>query len=117
LKTAGINFDELKPHGIDHDTFAEHLFTSGTTPILLGLVLNQELVWITYRGTFDLGYLLKLASGEVLPATESEFLNKLQVYFPHYYDIKYMLKDIPEIPYANLSSTASILKVNLTHQN
>jgi len=90
------------------NTYSHQVFPA----ILLGLVLNQELIWITYRGTFDLGYLLKLACGEVLPATEPEFLDKLQVYFPHYYDIKYMLKDIPEVPYANLSNTASILKVN-----
>lgn len=74
-------------------------------------MLNPELVWITYRGTFDLGYLLKLACGEVLPPTEAEFVERLKVYFPNYYDIKYMLKDVPEIPYANLSNTASMLKV------
>jgi len=77
----------------------------------LGLVLNNDLSWITYRGTFDLGYILKIAEGEKLPPTEAGFYEKLAMYFPHFYDIKCMLKDISSLPPGTLNSIASFLNV------
>ncbi len=74
-------------------------------------MLNPDLMWVTYRGTFDMGYMLKAATSERLPDTESGFLDRLQTYFPHFYDIKCMLRDT-DLPTASLSSTATLLNVS-----
>ncbi len=115
LKSAGIDFDELRTRGIDGGLFAEHLFTAGisgkTNCDCAGLVLNADLRWVTYRGTFDMGYMLRAAMSEKLPDTESGFFDKLQVYFPNFCDIKCMLRDI-DIPTLSLNSTATFLNVS-----
>ena len=56
-------------------------------------MLNEELEWISFHGTYDFAYFLKLVTCEKLPDNETEFQNKLKTYFPHYYDVKYLLKD------------------------
>jgi CCR4-NOT transcription complex subunit 7/8 len=74
-------------------------------------MLNSDLVWITYRGTFDMGYMLKLATSEELPDTEAGFFEKLQTYFPHFYDIKCMLCQL-DLSATSLNSTATLLNVD-----
>lgn len=119
LTTAGIDFGKLKKEGIHPNTFAEHLFSSGIciTLVSLGLVLNEDLTWVTYRGTYDLFYLLKLATSQPLPESFPAGMDCLNKYFPHFFDIKCMLQDLP-IPEGSLSSIANYLKVSiLSNQN
>lgn len=71
----------------------------------LGLALNEELEWISFQGNYDFAYFLKLVTCEELPDTKLEFQNKLQIYFPHYYDVKCLLKD------ANITS-GSLSKIS-----
>ena len=87
LENAGIDFEKLKKFGINHNKFAEYLITSG-------LVLNPETSWVCFQGAYDFGYLLKLLINEPLPETEIEFIKLLNIYFPNYYDIRVMTKDI-----------------------
>ena len=70
LEEAGLNFYELERNGIPHETFAEYIFTSG-------LILNPNLKWVAFNSAFDFGYLLKMISGEALPDSEKEFLEKV----------------------------------------
>ena len=86
LKNSGINFKKLKKNGINHKIFAEYLMTSG-------LVLNPDIYWISYHGSYDFGYLLKLLINESLPNTENEFIKLSNIYFNNYYDVKLLLKD------------------------
>ena len=86
LKNSGINFEKLKKRGIKHKIFAENLITSG-------LVLNPDIYWISYHGSYDFGYLLKLITNENIPLTEEEFNNKLSLYFHNYFDVKILVKD------------------------
>ena len=86
LKNSGINFKKLKKDGINHKIFAEYLMTSG-------LVLNPDIYWISYHGSYDFGYLLKLLINESLPNTENEFIKLSNIYFNNYYDVKLLLKD------------------------
>ena len=87
LKKSGINFEKLKKNGIKHKIFAEYLMTSG-------LVLNPDIYWISFHGSYDFGYLLKLLTNESLPILEDEFIKKLILYFPNYYDVKILIKDL-----------------------
>ena len=87
LKKSGINFEKLKKNGINKNKFAASLMTSG-------LVLNSDVYWISYHGSYDFGYLLSLLSNENLPENEEEYIKILGVYFPNFYDVKMLVKDL-----------------------
>ncbi len=53
LKEAGIDFDVLLKEGIDVMVFSDLLMSSG-------LVINPNVYWITFHGTYDFSYLLKV---------------------------------------------------------
>jgi CCR4-NOT transcription complex subunit 7/8 len=86
LKKAGIDFSKLLKNGIEHKEFASYLITSG-------LVLNPDIHWICFQGSYDFGYLLRLLINEPLPEKENEFIELLNIYFPNYYDIRMLAKD------------------------
>ena len=87
LKKSGIDFKKLKTDGIKKNKFAETIMTSG-------LVLNPDVHWISYHGSYDFGYLLRLLLNESLPKDEEEFIKTLGIYFPNFYDIKMIIKDL-----------------------
>ena len=84
LSNSGIDFNLLKKKGIPHLIFAEYFLTSG-------LVLNEEITWISFNGLSDFGYLLRLCLNYDLPETVDNFINTLETYFPNYYDIKILV--------------------------
>ena len=107
LKSSGINFEKLKKKGIKQNVFAEHLMTSG-------LVLNPDIYWISYHGSYDFGYLLKLLTNENIPKTEDEFIKQLSLYFNNYYDVKILVKDLDY--YFNGGLNKLIYKLGVTRK-
>mmetsp|Transcript_73527 Transcript_73527/g.148088 ORF Transcript_73527/g.148088 Transcript_73527/m.148088 type:complete len:309 (-) Transcript_73527:227-1153(-) len=87
LKDAGIDFNLHETEGIDVQYFGEVMITSG-------LVLVDEVKWVSFHSGYDFGYLLKLLTCTALPAKEEDFFDLLRLYFPYIFDIKYMIKDI-----------------------
>jgi CCR4-NOT transcription complex subunit 7/8 len=85
LTKSGINFAEHERNGIAPNDFAELLTSSG-------LVLNDEIKWISFHGGYDFGYLLKVLTASDLPTSESEFFELLELYFPQKYDMKYLMR-------------------------
>ncbi len=69
--------------------------------------MNSEIDWISFHGAYDFAYFLKLVTCERLPDSVAEFQAKLKVYFPHCYDVKYLLKD-------SNAATGSLSKVAAT---
>lgn len=61
--------------GIDPLEFGAWLITSG-------LVMNDEVKWISFHSYYDFGYLIKLLTQEEIPQAESEFFEMLKLYFP-----------------------------------
>ena len=51
LENCGINFNKLKKEGIPYELFGEYLLNSG-------MVLNENLTWISFNGLSDFAYLL-----------------------------------------------------------
>jgi len=76
-----------------------------------GLVLNEEIKWVTFHGGFDFAYLLRMATGVPLPESDESFYNILNTYFPSFYDVKYMTKEIDTLKLGGLSKLASDLNV------
>ena len=85
LEECGINFGKLKKKGIKHNIFAQYFMISN-------LVLNPDICWVSFQGSYDFGYLLKLLLNMDLPQREDEFINMLNLYFINYYDIRIFTK-------------------------
>ena len=85
LERSGIDFTQLKMNGITMEKFGEHLMTSG-------LVLNENVYFISFHGCYDFAYLLKILTNQSLPETEIKFFDTLITYFPNYYDIRYIVR-------------------------
>lgn len=112
LKEAGIKFEDLAEHGIDHMVFGDYLMSSG-------LVINSEVRWITFHGCYDFAYLIKLLLNEPLPTASSEFTKYLQHLFPKIYDVKVLISDFQEMKNDSLSKLAMKLdlkRTGITHQ-
>ena len=87
LKSSGINFTKFEALGVDVNRFGELMMMSG-------LVLNEEVKWVSFHSSYDFGYLLKTLTCKELPLDESAFLDILHTYFPCIYDVKVLLKNI-----------------------
>merc|ERR1719163_2335159 len=85
LERSGLNFAEHEERGIDPIYFAELLISSGC-------VLNDDVKWISFHSGYDFGYLMKLLTCKPLALDEDEFFSDLKLYFPQFYDIKYLMK-------------------------
>ncbi|KAM0745782.1 CAF1-domain-containing protein [Meredithblackwellia eburnea MCA 4105] len=85
LTKSGINFSRHDSHGIPVEDFGELLIASG-------LVLEDNVEWVSFHSGYDFGYLLKIVSCSPLPSTESEFFELLRIWFPRIWDIKYLMK-------------------------
>lgn len=86
LANSGINFENHAKFGIDPNVFAEHIISSG-------LILNDNIRWITFHSGYDFGYLLKILTCQNLPTEEKQFFELLSIYFPKLYDIKYLIRN------------------------
>ena len=80
LTKSGINFKRHQEYGIDVESFGELLISSG-------LVLLDDVKWISFHSGYDFGYLLKLVSCAPLPPNEADFFELLKLWFPCIYDI------------------------------
>ncbi|KAL8428573.1 hypothetical protein ACSSS7_007163 [Eimeria intestinalis] len=102
LKQSGIDFDKQQKKGVEVHDFGELIMNSG-------LVMNEDVKWISFHGCYDFGYLLKLLTCEALPDSENAFFELVQDFFPSLYDIKFLLRDLPTF---NLSQGSSLQKVS-----
>ncbi|EEH46524.2 CCR4-NOT core DEDD family RNase subunit POP2 [Paracoccidioides brasiliensis Pb18] len=85
LAKAGIDFAMHEKNGIDPHDFGALLMTSG-------LVLVDDVHWISFHSGYDFGYLMKIMLCKPLPDGEQEFHKLLTIFFPSLYDIKYLMK-------------------------
>ncbi|CAN8305614.1 unnamed protein product [Cochlearia groenlandica] len=83
LQDSRIDFDKFKTHGVESNRFAELLQGSG-------VVRNGLVQWVMFHCGADLGYLVKILTGENLPERRSEFLELVKRFFPRVYDVKHI---------------------------
>jgi len=85
LSKAGIAFDRHETNGIDPQEFGALLISSG-------LVLDEDVHWISFHSGYDFAYLMKMMIFKPLPDDEKEFHDLVTKFFPSLYDIKFILK-------------------------
>jgi len=111
LTNSGINFDQLEQMGIPFELFGEYLISSG-------LIVNEDLHWVSFHGTYDFAYFLKYATNLLLPDNEIEFFEELEIYFPNYYDIRYLVRFNEEFrgSLSKLGQELNVSRYGTTHQ-
>ena len=112
LKNSGIDFENLKNNGIDFKDFAKELLNSS-------LILNPDVKWISFQGSYDFAYLLNLVYNEGFPKNEKKFIETLTLYFPEYYDVRMLVKDTEKYFYGGLNKliyTLGIERKGINHQ-
>jgi CCR4-NOT transcription complex subunit 7/8 len=112
LQEAGIGFEELAEKGIDPLQFADGLTSSG-------LILNEEVQWVTFHGAFDFAYLIKVLTNGQLPATLEKFKTVLKLYFPSVADIKVIMKEVQDLKsgaLAKLARDLDLKRIGTMHQ-
>jgi len=103
LIRSGIDFSKNEKEGIDVSDFGELIMSSG-------IVLNDDVKWISFHSGYDFGYLLKVLTCKPLPSEESEFFESIRTYFPCIYDIKYLMKSCKNLK-GGLNDLADDLKI------
>lgn len=107
LQNSGLQFREHEEHGIEPLEFAELLMSSGNNTetfikqnekkiiysnsmiiLITGIVLMDDINWLSFHSGYDFGYLLKLLTDQNLPQEENDFFDSLRLYFPTVYDVK-----------------------------
>ncbi|KAL8696079.1 MAG: hypothetical protein Q9224_002983 [Gallowayella concinna] len=109
LATAGLDLEQHEKQGIDPSDFGAVLISSG-------LVMYDDVRWISFHSGYDFGYLVKLMLCKPLPEDETAYRRLLGIFFPAIYDIKYMIKHAQRYGTANdvaLTHTANTILQNL----
>jgi len=111
LERSGIDFRRHEEEGIDVNRFAELLMTSG-------LVLMDNVHWLTFHSGYDFGYLTKLLTCVALPESESDFFDLFHTYFPCVYDLKYMMRTNDQLNggLSKLANHLNVARVGTEHQ-
>ena len=111
LRQSGINFERFKKEGIDMYDFAPLFFASG-------LVMNERIIWVTFQCGYDLAYLMKLVTAQPMPKQESEYSKAVRIYFPHYYDLRYIMQQTIESvgSLQDLATHLGVVRYGPTHQ-
>ncbi|CAN4098428.1 unnamed protein product [Withania somnifera] len=111
LRQSGIDFKKNIENGIDAKRFGEILMSSG-------IVLNDNVCWVTFHSGYDFGYLLKILTCQDLPDTQTGFFNLINMYFPVLYDVKHLMKFCNSL-HGGLNKLAELLeveRVGICHQ-
>jgi len=103
LQNSGIQFDRHEKEGIEPVQFAELLLVSG-------IVLLENVKWLSFHSGYDFGYLIGLLTNVNLPECENEFFETLKLYFPNIYDVKYLMKSCKNLK-GGLQEVADTLEV------
>lgn len=103
LSQSGIDLVRNNEKGIESKRFGELLMSSG-------IVLNDNVYWVTFHSGYDFGYLLKLLTCRNLPDEQASFFTLINVYFPVVYDIKHLMKFCNSL-HGGLNKLAELLEV------
>lgn len=85
-----------------------------------GLVLNEDVRWICFHGSYDFAYLIKILCSRPLKDTNpNDFFYFLSKYFPYIYDVKVLLRNVHCIKgggLQKLANTLNVKRIGMNHQ-
>jgi CCR4-NOT transcription complex subunit 7/8 len=85
LKSSGVDVARLATQGINAHDFASVLMSSG-------LVLDDTVTWVSFHGGYDFAFLVSALTAKDMPDVEQLYRDTQTLYFPHIYDVKYLIK-------------------------
>eukprot|EP00163_Fabomonas_tropica_P014824 TRINITY_DN2695_c0_g1_i1.p1 TRINITY_DN2695_c0_g1~~TRINITY_DN2695_c0_g1_i1.p1 ORF type:complete len:198 (+),score=46.44 TRINITY_DN2695_c0_g1_i1:247-840(+) len=111
LTKAGVDFSKHSKNGIPLEQLGELLLTSG-------VVLSDNVRWISFRGGYDFAYLIKVLSCQPLPTEEAQFFELVRLYCPAVYDVKALMKSCDQLKggLVQLADHLGIERVGPVHQ-
>lgn len=111
LTHSGIDFKKHELKGIDVSYFGELLTVSG-------IVLSEDVKWISFHSGYDFGYLLKVLTFNPLPVDETNFFSILKIFFPSIYDIKYLMKGLKTLKggLQDIADELGVARIGPQHQ-
>ena len=111
LTHSGIDVRRNEANGIDVDDFGELLISSG-------LVLMGNVRWTSFHSGYDFGYLLKILTCNPLPTEETEFFELLNIFFPCFYDIKFLMKSCKNLKggLQDVADDLGVKRIGIQHQ-
>lgn len=111
LQNSGIQFHKHLTDGINPLHFAELLMTSG-------LVLMDNIKWLSFHSGYDFGYLLKVLTNDELPVDINEFFELIKMFFPTIYDIKHLIRNCKFLGggLQDVAEQLSIQRIGQQHQ-
>ena len=113
LQKSGLDFQMHEKNGIDPLEFGSYLITSG-------LVLVDDVRWISFHSGYDFGYLMKIMLCKPLPDDERGFRKLMNIFFPSIFDIKFLMKHVSRNHAVNnspLTPQAAQIIANLGQQS
>ncbi|CAD26391.1 SIMILAR TO CCR4-ASSOCIATED FACTOR 1 [Encephalitozoon cuniculi GB-M1] len=111
LIQARIDFKEHERRGIKVEEFGEVLMTSG-------LVMSEDVVWVSFHSAYDFGYLIKILTCNPLPEREEDFYRLLAALFPDFYDIKFLVQNSKYLKKGlqEISNDLGLVRDGIQHQ-
>lgn len=87
LARQGIDYQKNMKQGVDSTVFGQLLMSSG-------VVLNDDVTWVTFHCTYDFPYLLKILTGKkMLPEKIRDFMTIMKIFFGTVFDVKVMVQE------------------------
>lgn len=83
LKKSGADFEKHAAQGIDTEEFGSLLITSG-------MILTDDVNWISFHSGYDFAYLIKMLTSKPLPEDEDAYRKLVEIFFPRLLDVKYI---------------------------
>lgn len=111
LSSAGIQFKRHEEEGIEVEHFAELFISSG-------LVMSDDITWVTFASSYDFGYLVRLLTSQKLPDEEGDFFELMSIHFPRVYDVKYLMKSCKNLKggLQEVAESLQLERVGIQHQ-
>lgn len=111
LTKSGIDFQKHEISGISIEDFGALLTSSG-------VVMSDNVRWISFHSGYDFGYLLKVLICIPLPQTETQFFTLLKAFFPIIYDIKHLMKSCKNLKggLQDVADTLGVMRIGPQHQ-
>jgi len=111
LRSAGLDFERHYHSGIQPAAFGEAIMMSG-------VVLSDDVTWLSFHGGYDFAYMTKVLSQKDLPDDEKSFFHILSLYFPKLYDVKYLMKSCEHLVggLQKVATELSVKRIGRLHQ-